>query len=106
MSRFGFFLAVIFFLIVWARVSSLLAKARKQDPQRAAVWDQPAPPVVSQAVGQWARVEAPIRVRSSNTSSISPTEVHMNPISALVFIVFVGGAGFARLAAIALPPPL
>jgi regulator of protease activity HflC (stomatin/prohibitin superfamily) len=37
--------------------------------------------------------------RSRNTSSSSSTtEVHMNPISALVFIVFIGGAVLARLA--------
>ena len=40
MSRFGVFLVVIALLIVWARVSSLLAKARRQDQQRVAVWNQ------------------------------------------------------------------
>jgi regulator of protease activity HflC (stomatin/prohibitin superfamily) len=39
--------------------------------------------------------------RRNSRNSISPgstTEVHMNPISALVFIVFIGGAVAARLA--------
>jgi regulator of protease activity HflC (stomatin/prohibitin superfamily) len=98
MNQFGVFLVIIALLIVWARVSSLLAKARKQDQPRVAIWNQPAPRAASQVVNQWARAEAPIRIRSSDTSSISPTEVHMNPISALVFIVFIGGAVLARLA--------
>jgi regulator of protease activity HflC (stomatin/prohibitin superfamily) len=37
-------------------------------------------------------------VAAARTSSSSTTEVHMNPISALVFIVFIGGAVLARLA--------
>jgi regulator of protease activity HflC (stomatin/prohibitin superfamily) len=36
--------------------------------------------------------------RSNSISSSSTTEVHMNPISALVFIVFIGGAVLSQLA--------
>jgi len=36
--------------------------------------------------------------RKDSISSSSTTEVHMNPISALVFVIFIGGAVLARLA--------
>jgi regulator of protease activity HflC (stomatin/prohibitin superfamily) len=87
-QHFLLFLVIIAVVIVWVRVAGLLSKARKQDLQ--AVWDRPAPPIVRQS----ARTEAPL----SNNSSVSPTEVHMNPISAVVFIIFIGGAVLARLA--------
>jgi regulator of protease activity HflC (stomatin/prohibitin superfamily) len=94
MTHFGFVAVIFLLLIGWGWISSLIAKTRKQSPPSASVWDRPAPPVIS----RWARAEAPIRIRSSNTSTVSPTEVHMNPISALVFIVFIGGAVLSRLA--------
>jgi regulator of protease activity HflC (stomatin/prohibitin superfamily) len=37
-------------------------------------------------------------ISSSSTTPTSTKEIHMNPISALVFIVFIGGAVAARLA--------
>jgi regulator of protease activity HflC (stomatin/prohibitin superfamily) len=94
MSHFGFPLLVIALLLGWGWISGLIAKAKKQSQSAASVWNSPAPPVLS----QWAKAESPIRIRSSNTSTVSPTEVHMNPISALVFIVFIGGAVLSRLA--------
>jgi len=56
--------------------------------------NKPAPEAVRRA----AAIET-LGIRASDTSTVSSqTEVHMNPISALVFIVFVGGAVLARLA--------
>jgi regulator of protease activity HflC (stomatin/prohibitin superfamily) len=86
-NQFGFFLVVVALLIAWGRISSLLRKARRNDP-RGAIWNQPAP-----------RTSRAARQNSSNLSfQPSSTEVHMNPISALVFIVFIGGAVLSHLA--------
>jgi regulator of protease activity HflC (stomatin/prohibitin superfamily) len=88
-NQFGFFLVVVALLIVWGRISSLLRKARRNDP-RASIWNQQAPRTTA------------IRAAPRNSSNLSfqqsSTEVHMNPISALVFIVFIGGAVLSHLA--------
>jgi regulator of protease activity HflC (stomatin/prohibitin superfamily) len=88
-NQFGFFLVVVAILIVWSRVSSLLRKARRNDP-RASVWNQPAPRTTV--------IRAARRNSSNQSFQQSSTEVHMNPISALVFIVFIGGAVLSQLA--------
>ena len=75
LNRFGVALIVIGLLVIWGRLLSLSARGRRPD-----------------SFPQAFR-------RSSNTSTTSSqTEVHMNPISALVFIIFIGGAVLARLA--------
>jgi regulator of protease activity HflC (stomatin/prohibitin superfamily) len=96
-----FFIALI--IVFWGVVSNLVRKAQRKSPGTS-VWNQPAPRVFSRAadldsLGLAAAVRA-VRRNSSNSisSTSSSTEVHMNPISALVFIVFIGGAGLARLA--------
>jgi hypothetical protein len=100
MSRFGFFIVVIAALIFWSGLSNLMRKTQKRDSQP--VWNRPAPPALSRAADlESFGIASAIRNaqrNSNNASQPSPTEVHMNPISALVFIVFVGGAVLARLA--------
>ena len=97
-----FFIAVVILTMVafWIQLTKVLRRqAQKQDNAmdnlRPGAWGRP-----SQALGRAATIETlGVRIRSSNTSTTSSqTEVHMNPISALVFIVFIGGAVLARLA--------
>src|SRR5436189_183378 len=81
LDNIGFALIVIGLLVIWGRVVSILQKVQKQKDRSASdpVW----------------RSTNRDGIRSSNNSQ---TEVHMNPISALVFIIFIGGAVLARLA--------
>ena len=51
----------------------------------------------NQSLGATQAIAAARRNPRNSVSSSSPTEVHMNPISALIFIVFIGGAVVARL---------
>jgi len=96
------FVVVVLLVIFWGVISNLVRRAQR--PPRSQIWNQPAPRAVSRAadldsLGLTSAIRAARRNSSSSTSSnSSSTEVHMNPISALVFIVFVGGAGLARLA--------
>ena len=90
-----FFVALL--IVFWSVVSNLVRKAQRKTPSTS-VWNQPAPRIFSRAadldsLGLTSAIRA-ARQRSSNTdsSTSSSTEVHMNPISALVFIVFIGGA--------------
>ena len=99
MSQFRFiFLAVVLWLF-WTWASKLFAANRNKGP-----WNQPVPRAISRiaaadSLGLTTAIRAAQRNSSSNFSTnTSTTEVHMNPISALVFIVFVGGAVLARLA--------
>jgi regulator of protease activity HflC (stomatin/prohibitin superfamily) len=98
------FFFVVLLIIFWSVVSNLVRKAQRKSPPSISVWNQPAPRVISRAadldsLGLAAAVRAARRNSSNSFSSTSSsTEVHMNPISALVFIVFIGGAGLARLA--------
>ena len=88
----------------WGSLSQSGAQDAASDTGRAAsVWNQPAPRVVSRAaaidsLGLTAAIRAARQNSSNDHPTVSPTEVHMNPISALVFIVFIGGAVLARLA--------
>jgi regulator of protease activity HflC (stomatin/prohibitin superfamily) len=100
MDHFGFFLVVLALLIFWTGLPSLMRKTQKPDSQ--SIWNRPAPPALSRAAdsesfGLASIIRNPPR-NSGNAFQPSPTEVHMNPISALVFIVFIGGAVLARLA--------
>ena len=90
------FLAVLLWLL-WTWASKLFAANRNKGP-----WNQPVPRTVSRmaaadSLGLTTAVRA-ARRNSSNSLNSSTTEVRMNPISALVFIVFIGGAVLARLA--------
>ena len=90
------FLAVLLWLL-WTWASKLFAANRNKGP-----WNQPVPRTVSRiaaadSLGLTTAVRA-ARRNSSNSLNSSTTEVRMNPISALVFIVFIGGAILARLA--------
>ncbi len=90
-SHFPFVVIGLLF-IFWSVITSLLRKAQR--PSRTSVWSQPVPASAIRAARQ----------NSSNSfsSTSSSTEVHMNPISALVFIVFVGGAVLSQLAGLPL----
>jgi regulator of protease activity HflC (stomatin/prohibitin superfamily) len=76
LDNIGFALIVIGLLVIWGRVVSILQNQKGRD-QKVTLGN--------------------IGVRSSSPTN-SPTEVHMNPISALVFIIFIGGAVLSRLA--------
>jgi regulator of protease activity HflC (stomatin/prohibitin superfamily) len=102
MSHFGFVLIFLGIMVVlWARAVARTAGKKSAPSPRKSPWSQP-PPVLIQA----ARIDSLGLVsasRQSNPSDTSPpynskTEVHMNPISAVIFIVFIGGAVLARLA--------
>jgi len=99
MSHFGFFLVVLALLIFWTGLPRLMRKAQKPDSQ--SLWNRPAPPALGRAAdlesfGLTSIIRNAQR-NSGNTFQPSPTEVHMNPISALVFIVFIGGAVLSQL---------
>jgi regulator of protease activity HflC (stomatin/prohibitin superfamily) len=100
MDHFGFFLIVLALLIFWTGLPRLMRKTQKPDSQ--SLWNRPAPAVLSRAAdiesfGLTSIIRNAQR-NSDNAFQPSPTEVHMNPISALVFIVFVGGAVLSQLA--------
>jgi len=86
-----FVIVVITALAFWTQLTKILRnQPQKQDGNaRPAPWSRP-----PQALSRAAAIDS-VRTRSQNNSQ---TEVHMNPISALVFIVFIGGAVLARLA--------
>ena len=102
MSRFFVAVFVIMVVAFWIQLSKSLRGQTKAAPDpRANAWSRP-PEALSRALaidslGLTTAINA-ARRNSSNTPTSSPTEVHMNPISALVFIVFIGGAVLARLA--------
>jgi len=93
-NHLGFLLVILLLLFVWKQFTRTPRKERVV-AQQATPWGHP-PEVLSRMA---ALDSMGVRSRSSNGSNISSsTEVHMNPISALVFIVFIGGAVGARLA--------
>src|SRR5438876_6318731 len=93
-------IVIITALAIWIQlVKALRGQTKKPDRVNDNPWPRAwnRPP---QALSRAAAIDTPaIRIRSQNTSTTSSqTEVHMNPISALVFIIFIGGAVLARLA--------
>jgi len=98
MNHFGFTLIVLGIMVVlWART----AAKKSAPPSRKSPWGRP-PDIVVQA----ARIESLGLISLASRRNVvdtsptynSKTEVHMNPISAVIFIVFIGGAVLARLA--------
>jgi regulator of protease activity HflC (stomatin/prohibitin superfamily) len=100
MSHFGFFLVVIALLIFGTGLPRLMRKTQKPDSQ--SFWNRPAPAVLSRAADSESfgltSIIRNAQRNSDNAFQPSSTEVHMNPISALVFIVFIGGAVLSHLA--------
>ncbi len=94
MSQFGVF--IIIFVLLWLWGAGLqLARAKKNAANAASAanpWSRP--PV---ALSRAAAVES-LGLTKAISSNRTSTEVHMNPVSTLIFIVFVGGAVLARLA--------
>ena len=99
MNRFGIFLALIILIIIWSRLIRVLGrtgKPRSQGSVQSAV--RRAADLESFGVLPAARSIQAARQSSSNRTSNSPQEIHMNPVSALIFIVFVGGAALSFVA--------
>jgi regulator of protease activity HflC (stomatin/prohibitin superfamily) len=92
MSRFVVFALIILFLFLWGQAMTRFKTAKTQ--QRKNIWGQP-----PQTVG----LKSAVRAGRRNSSDISQTynsktEAHMNPVSAVIFIIFIGGAVLSRLA--------
>jgi len=103
MNHFPFLLIFAGIMVVlWARAVARASSKRSPQSSRKSVWSQQAPPAVVQA----AKIEslgltALVQQRNASDASRnynSTTEVHMNPVSAVIFIIFIGGAVLSRLA--------
>ena len=81
---------MVVFLIIWGNAGKRRKSADPPPLPRPSVWSQPAPPVLGRA----ADIES-LGIR--NLARNSSPEVHMNAISALVFLIFIGGAVLTRL---------
>jgi regulator of protease activity HflC (stomatin/prohibitin superfamily) len=104
------FIGIFVLLFVAWRWLTAAVKASQRDGKTnfSGPWNAPAPASIRRAMavdslGLTSAVRASAiraaRQKSLDTSSQqSQTEVHMNPISALVFIIFVGGAVLSHLA--------
>jgi len=98
------FIFVALFIVFWGVMSSLMRKTQAKAPQRPSVWNPSVPRVARRAADpDTLDLTAAIRAARQNSSrsissNASPTEVHVNPISALVFIIFIGGAVLSHLA--------
>jgi len=107
-ALFPFFIALAFIVI-----ANIAAAARKQAKERPGV-----PQVMKRAVRTAARFESGAvafdmitKARAAQQARISSNpnsqpEVRMNPISALIFVIFVGGAVLAFLARMPVPVPI
>src|SRR6202012_1472597 len=75
--------------------------ARGRPPPRTNPWGRPPPILVKAARIESLGLTSALQQRNAintNRTYNSKTEVHMNPISAVIFIIFIGGAVLARLA--------
>src|ERR1700760_1861519 len=90
MSERGVILIAIVLLTLWGMALSKGAKVKRKD---ISAWNRP-PAALSKAASFETLGLQNIQTSSNRTS----TEVHMNPISAVIFIIFIGGAVLARLA--------
>jgi regulator of protease activity HflC (stomatin/prohibitin superfamily) len=92
MNHVGLIFSLFVLLAFWGLLSGRMAKGKAREN-----WSQ----TTRRAAGQAAAADPfalAISKRNDSISTGSPTEVHMNPISAVVFIVFIGAAVLARLA--------
>ena len=120
--HFGLIVAIVVAVFVWGRIMGTLRRKPGDAPPAAndpspqpSPWDRPAPAILRRALDVESLGVAPtiraIRSRaiasrsdmpdtsfSPSNASSSPTEVHMNPISALIFVIFIGGGVLAFLA--------
>src|SRR5579872_1692809 len=100
MNHFGFFVVLIFFIIVWSRLVRVFG--RKDKPRstesvqtavrRAVDFDSFG---VFPMAGQTQVRSTPL---PSSRISNTPQETHMNPVSAVIFIIFLGGAALSFVA--------
>jgi regulator of protease activity HflC (stomatin/prohibitin superfamily) len=110
-------IAIILALVVWSQIYRTL-KAKPGERSQIRPWDRPASPMVQRAdiesLGMLPAIRAVRRNTSirrppssfSSSSSSQPEVLHMNPISALIFVVFLGGAVLAFLAQMPLAVPI
>jgi len=102
MSHFSFFLIFAGIMIVlWAHAAARGGARNSAPASRRSAWGQP-PPVLAQAA-KFDSMGLTTLLQNRQSSDISRTdnsnaEVHMNPVSAVIFIIFVGGAVLSRLA--------
>jgi regulator of protease activity HflC (stomatin/prohibitin superfamily) len=111
-------IAILVALFVWARILKSLRRPGKDQPRAPAPWNRPAPVALRRAAAmeslglvpavRAARLAARRNSSSLSSSSLSlpnsyPTEVRMNPISALIFVIFIGGAVLSFMARMPLP---
>jgi regulator of protease activity HflC (stomatin/prohibitin superfamily) len=101
-SVFHLLIVAFIALIIWGNIYNKLRAPNRKDRSKMAWVDRPAPLVVQRAADfESLGISAAIRAnrnRNNSPLSSSPTEVHMNPISALIFIMFVGGAVLSFIA--------
>ena len=102
MNHVPFFLIFAGIMIVlWARAAARGAARKSAQAPRKSVWSQPPPVLVQAAKIDSLGLTTLVQQRNSSDTSRtdnSNTEVHMNPISAVIFIIFIGGAVLSRLA--------
>jgi len=96
MSELGVVLIAFVLLALWGMALGKGARLKRND--LAGAWRRP-PAALVKTVNFESLGLHNIRTSSDRTS----TEVHMNPISAVIFIIFVGGAVLARLADMPIP---
>jgi regulator of protease activity HflC (stomatin/prohibitin superfamily) len=99
MSRWFVAIVILMMIAFWIQLAKVLRGLAQKQGQadarpRPNVWSRP-----PESLGRAVAIETlGIRPPQNSPSNSSQTEVHMNPISAVVFIVFIGAAVLARLA--------
>jgi regulator of protease activity HflC (stomatin/prohibitin superfamily) len=92
-----FFAIVVALYVAWRVVAGWLKTGGSQ--RAGEIWNRPAPKTVWRAASiESLGLTDTLARRNPPVSSRTSTEVHMNPISAVIFIIFIGGAVLARLA--------
>jgi regulator of protease activity HflC (stomatin/prohibitin superfamily) len=112
-------IAILIALFVWGRIWKSLRRSGGEKPGTESLWARPAPKVLRRAaavesLGLVPAVRAAGLAARRNSSSLSSpslpnasqTEVRMNPISALIFVIFIGGAVLSFMARMPLPVPI
>jgi regulator of protease activity HflC (stomatin/prohibitin superfamily) len=92
MNRLGLIFIAIIALIIWGRLMSVLRGGRGDRRSARADWR------AARAQQRSVTYKQSTSSISSTSISSSPQEIHMNPISALIFVVFIGGAVLSFLA--------